>query len=53
MKKIQKEYERKLRVNQNNDVFTTFQKSSHVDHSPIAHKRQKQQSLHQTQHEHI
>lgn len=53
MKKIQKEYERKIKINQNNDVFTMFQRSSHPDHSPNLHHQQKTISAHQTQHQNI
>lgn len=54
MKKIQKDYERKIKINHNNDVFTTFQRSSHPDHhSPNFHQQQKTISAHQAQHQNI
>jgi hypothetical protein len=53
MKKIQNEYERKIRVNANHDVFTTFQRHSNADHSPHMPSRRNRETEQHTQHEHI
>lgn len=52
MKKNQKEYEKQIKINQNNDMFTTYQKPSH-SYSHQHPVKSKGTSSQQSQHIHI